>query len=274
MKRLKRLFYIFALLPCLLLSSCSKQTGEELMTITILQAGKADAIVIQSQGQTVLIDTGLEENSSTLLEELDDLGVDEVDVMIITHFDKDHAGGAAAVLGSLDVGTVYTTYAADDGVDLTDALAEAGLTAQVVTADEDVTFTIGSASFTIEGAQGNYSENEDNNSSLITTVTCGTKTYLFMGDAQKYRIEEYLAEHDDTVDFLKVPYHGHYMSCLKDLYAVLQPDASVITDSDTEPDSSEVSKSIKLLKQYGTVYETKNGTVTVHCYESSFTVDQ
>lgn len=273
MRNIKRTLCAFSLVLAMLLSSCSKR-GDVLMKITVLQAGKADAIVIQSQNKTVLIDTGLEENSDALLEEMDDLDVDEVDVMILTHFDKDHAGGAAAVLGEYDVGTVYTTYEADDGVDISDALEEAGLTAEVVTADSDVTFTIGNASFTIEGAEGGYDENEDNNSSLITTVTCGTKTYLFMGDAQKYRIEEYLEEHDETVDFLKVPYHGHYMNCLKELYSVLQPGASVITCSDTEPDESEVAKSVKLLKQYGSVYKTSDGTVTVYCYQDAFTVEQ
>ena len=244
------------------------------MKITIYAAGKADAIVIQSDGKTAVIDTGLEENSDDFLSELEDLGVEQVDVLILTHFDKDHAGGAAAVLASYDVGAVYTTYSTGDGVDISDALDEAGLTAAVVTSDEDVTFDLGNASFTIEGAAGGYDENEDNNSSLITTVECGSKTYLFMGDAQKLRIEEYLAEHCDTVDFLKVPYHGHYMKCLKELYSVLQPDTSVITNSTTEPDSDEISKSEKLLKQYGNVYETADGTVTVYCYEDSYTVEQ
>lgn len=273
MKKGKWTVCTFGLILSLLLSSCLKR-GDVLMKITVLQAGKADAIVIQSQGHTVLIDTGLEEDSSSLLQELDTLEADTVDVMILTHFDKDHAGGAAAVLANYDVGTVYTTYEADDGVDLSDVLAEAGLSALAVTAEKDVTFSIGSASFTIEGAEGGYDENKDNNSSLITTVSCGTKTYLFMGDAQKYRIEEYLEKHNETVDFLKVPYHGHYMSCLKELYRVLQPSASVITCSDTEPQESELNKSEKLLKQYGSVYRTSDGTVTVYCYQNAFTVEQ
>jgi competence protein ComEC len=264
----------FSISGCAATSTSSSAGQTEWMTVTLFDAGKADAILLQAGGENVMIDTGLAENSDTLISQLEDLGVTDLYAMILTHFDQDHAGGAADILSTLTVENVYTTYAADDGVDLTDALDEAGLEAQVVDSSQDVVFTLGGAQFTIEGAEGGYDENKDNNSSLVTTVTNGTETLLFMGDAQKYRIEEYLAEHDETVDFLKVPHHGYYMNCLEELFSVLQPACSVFTCSDTNPDPDEVAKSAVLLEEYGSVYYTYNGNVTVHCYSDSLSVSQ
>ena len=279
-KPFKFLAVLLALTLCLSLAGCaqasasSSEEDSEWMTVTVFDAGKADAMLLQTSEGNVMIDTGLAEDADTLIAKLEDLGVTDLYALILTHFDKDHAGGAADILSSLTVENVYTTYAADDGVDLTSALSEAGLTAQVVDASQDVTFTLGEAQFTIEGAQGGYDENEDNNSSLITTVTNGTEALLFMGDAQKYRIEEYLAEHDETVDFLKVPYHGHYMNCLEDLFSVLQPQYSVISCAEDNPDPTEVEETAALLSEYGSVYYTYNGDVTVHCLADSITVSQ
>ncbi|MGI5888479.1 MAG: ComEC/Rec2 family competence protein [Oscillospiraceae bacterium] len=253
-------------------STSSDQT--EWLTVTVFNVGKADAILLETEEGSVMIDTGLAENSSTLISQLEDLGVEDLYALILTHFDADHAGGASDILSSLTVENVYTTYAADDGVDITAALADAGLEDQVVDSSQDIIFALGDAEFTIEGAEGGYDSNEDNNSSLVTTVTNGTETLLFMGDAQKYRIEEYLAEHDETVDFLKVPYHGHYMNCLEDLFSVLQPAYSVISCSEDNPNPDEVAETAALLEEYGSVYYTYNGSVTVHCYADSISVSQ
>ena len=37
-------------------------------------------------------------------------GIEKVDYMIISHFDRDHVGGAAKILKNIDVSQVYTTY--------------------------------------------------------------------------------------------------------------------------------------------------------------------
>jgi competence protein ComEC len=58
--------------------------------------GQGDALVIRSKGQVALIDVGKEpEPINSCLRQL---GVTEIDLLVITHFDADHAGGLSGAL--------------------------------------------------------------------------------------------------------------------------------------------------------------------------------
>lgn len=77
--------------------------------------GQGDALVLRSAGAIALIDTG--PNPEALAGCLDTLGVGRIDLLVLTHFDHDHAGGTEAVLGRVDSVLVGPTgRAADDAV--------------------------------------------------------------------------------------------------------------------------------------------------------------
>ncbi|WP_235562959.1 ComEC/Rec2 family competence protein [Microbacterium sp. Root53] len=70
--------------------------------IAACDVGQGDALVVRSAGSVAVIDTGPEpEPLSSCLARL---GVARVDLLVLTHFDVDHAGGAAALRDR--VGTV------------------------------------------------------------------------------------------------------------------------------------------------------------------------
>ena len=63
--------------------------------------GQGDALVIRSKGQVALIDVGKEpEPINSCLRQL---GVTEIDLLVITHFDSDHAGGLSGALSGRKV---------------------------------------------------------------------------------------------------------------------------------------------------------------------------
>ena len=76
------------------------------LTITALSVGKADALVLQQGGHTVLIDTGEKDDGDKIVRFLKNQGIHAVDLLVITHFDKDHVGGAVNVLKHLDVNSI------------------------------------------------------------------------------------------------------------------------------------------------------------------------
>lgn len=84
-------------------------------TIAACDVGQGDAVLVRSAGAVALIDTG--PDPALLRACLELLGVDRIDLLVLTHFDMDHRGGVDAVIGR--VGTVLhgpTANAEDERV--------------------------------------------------------------------------------------------------------------------------------------------------------------
>lgn len=64
-------------------------------TVAACDVGQGDALVVRSAGRILLIDVGPEPEPTRAC--LRRLGVDRIDMLVLTHFDRDHVGGADAV---------------------------------------------------------------------------------------------------------------------------------------------------------------------------------
>jgi len=65
--------------------------------LAMCDVGQGDASVVRSDGAIALIDTG--PDPPALAACLRELGVSRVDLLVLTHFDRDHAGGSPALRG-------------------------------------------------------------------------------------------------------------------------------------------------------------------------------
>ena len=221
------------------------------LQVYCFQAGKADAFLFWNEAGAVLLDTGESGFGKTILEKLEALGIQRLDYLIITHFDKDHVGGAKKLLISIPVGTVLQSNCPKTGSSAYDkyaaALAEQGM--EAVTLRESLSFTLGDVRFTVEPpARESYQTDASNNSSLIVTVTHGSSRLLFTGDAEDERLEEYLAGDPAPCVFVKLPPHGVYQSSLTELLEKTSPSYALITSSEEEPEEQ---KTLDLLSQSG-----------------------
>ncbi|MEG2118908.1 MAG: MBL fold metallo-hydrolase, partial [Pseudoflavonifractor sp.] len=211
---------LLCLMICALLPGCKTTVPEPQhilpMQVSLLRVGKADAIVLQAGEETLVIDAGEEEDGEELVTFLTNQGIQRVDTLIITHFDRDHVGGADTVVEELEIGQVFLPAyegSSTEYLDFMEALKEKSILPKNLT--EPVEFTFGDASVLVEPplsyeVPGKLAE-IDNNFSLITTVVHGEKRFIFAGDAEKQRIRHWLEE--GTVapcDFLKMPHHGVY----------------------------------------------------------------
>ena len=82
------------------------QADDGTLSAVFFDVGKGDCILISGGGQYLLIDAGYEDTAPYILKELGSRGVDKLDAMVITHYDKDHVGGADTVLRGIPVGRV------------------------------------------------------------------------------------------------------------------------------------------------------------------------
>ncbi len=173
--------------------------------------GQGDAMVVRNSGVVALIDAG---ESPELLDDcLDDLGIGRLQLLVLTHFDLDHVGGATALLGRVDHVLVGpSAEPADDR--LRAQLAASGATVTQVAAG--ASGTLGELRWRILWPPARAAGLEPGNpSSLVMHVdgaACADSTCLdalFLGDLGEEEQMRLLASaRPPRVDVVKVAHHG------------------------------------------------------------------
>ena len=217
------------------------------LEVTVLDAGKADAILLTTPASAVLIDCGEKGYGEEILGVLAARGVEKLDLLIVTHFDRDHVGGAAKVIGGIPIARVLQSgRPGDSGAyrKYIRALEKASLSPETVR--ETLSFTLDGAEYTVEPPQReHYDRDESNNSSLIVTLVYGRTRLLFMGDAETARIAEYLASSPAPCDLVKLPHHGEKEKMLDALLAAVKPRYAVITCSAGAPEAASTAAALQ-----------------------------
>ncbi len=210
------------------------ENAAHVLRADFLNVGDADTILLRMDGVNVLIDTGETADYSTIHEALAKYEISVIDHLIITHYDNDHIGSARSVLTDFTVKNVYMpAYIRDSRLyrnmmSMLDALVAEGSTA-VHRLTEDVRLDLGYGQVWINPTRLYESELtlgtddshdlQENNYSLITSVTFGDISLLLAGDAEGERMAEFVTHMGDaepSYDVLKVPHHGRYDKQLSD----------------------------------------------------------
>ena len=251
-------------------------TGE--LKAAFLKVGKADAIVITTATKTMVVDTGESDDGGKVLEYLQDEGVEAVDYLVITHFDRDHVGGAERILYNIPVKqAIHPDYVGvrEEYQAYIDTLAALEIpTTAMSAASGNLVFMLDDVQVTINPPQkAVYEKEPDNDQSLVMRLRHGSQSLLLAGDATAERLGE-LANSGITLrsDLLKIPHHGVYDDASAALIKTVAPAYAVTCDSDKNPLEDKVAA---LLTQYKVQsYETKDGDVLCVSDGSKLTVTQ
>lgn len=239
------------------------------LTLQVLKVGKADAMVLTCGDAVMVIDCGEKEDGEEVLDYLAQKGVGKVDILLITHFDKDHVGGADTVVEGIPVDRILMPDYEGTGKQyrkFVDALDNIGKEPERVT--EVLNLQLGDAAVKVEPPASyeipDTDDEYDNNFSLITTVDLGKNRLVFTGDIEEERITQWLD--GGTVqkcDVLKIPHHGFYNEPLEEMVGIMQPSYAVICDSEKNPAEK---KTISMLEEKGAqCLQTKDGDITIVC---------
>ena len=240
------------------------------LDLTVFDVGKADSMVLTSENSTVIIDCGEKGDGKEIISYLEEKNISSVDYLIITHYDKDHVGGAAKVINNIEVKNVLAPdyeESSDEMDKYNKALSEAGITPKLLTGD--LSFTLDNAEYTVYAPkQSYYGEDNDNDFSLVTKITHGNNVLLFTGDAMEQRLEEIMDIGD--CDFLKVPYHGRSLDNLDDFLSAVTPEKAVVCTSKSEF-SADTQKELinRNIEYYATCF---NGKIEVKSDGNNLTV--
>lgn len=262
--RKRRWYAALSLCLLLLLAGCGGGEKGAFLKMTFLDTGKSDCIVIEAGESVVINDTADADDGDAICAFLDERQTERIEYLILSHFDKDHIGSAAGLIRRYEVGQVLMPDYEEDSelyLALMEALAETQT--DYVRLREDVSFSLEGIDFYVNAPQEENYDN-DNNYSLITTVTNGENRFLLMGDAQKKRTEEFLESQTagERYNLIKMPHHGDYNKKLKELFAAARPAYAVLTPDPARTRVEEETVALLEAARCLALY-TDEGTVTV-----------
>lgn len=266
------LMLLFGLAPGL---ARAQEAALQTLKIKLFKSGKADAFLIRTGNHAVLLDTAEVDDAEDILEYMAEKGVHKLDLMILTHFDKGHIGGAPDILRAVSVERVLMPDY-EKSSPARDALREALAASQAeqMYLKEDMAFTLDGVAFEIITArQAFYVEDEDDDFSLVTRLTHGDNRLLFTADIMGERMDELLQSGMDLKsDFLQVPEHGRNRDRTEAFLQTVQPRWAVITCSAKNPPAGAV---LELLHRMDTrVYLTMDGNIALQSDGRSITFKQ
>ena len=198
--------------------------------IAVCAVGQGDAVLVRSLGQIALIDTGRDPKLLRLC--LDDLGIGRIDLLVLTHWDMDHVGGTAAVLGRVIramIGPADGSRAEAIGGQLADGGAE------VSEVSQGVTGRLGEFGWEVLWPRARLGSVEPGNDASVTlrftgvgACASGCLSSLFLGDlGERPQALMMAANRIGPVDVVKVAHHGSADQNPK-LYSALRASIGVI----------------------------------------------
>ena len=253
--------------------SDSFANAEHLLSVRVLKTGKSDCILITLNDTVILMDTADTDDYTEISKMLRSLGITRIDHLILTHFDNDHIGSAAKVIETFEVVQVYMPdYVRDSGLyrSLIESLEKnaARTTVQRLQDDCEIDLSAGKLWINVSRVYPDLSheqpvpeDNMDNDLSLICGLSLGDFSALFMGDAEKQRCEDFLAQEQyaGQYDFVKLPHHGNYTKELREILLTTDMQYGIIcTDSFENIENS----TVKMMRDLNArTYYSYNGTI-------------
>lgn len=217
------------------LPACSfdvdEQTLNSDLTVSFIDVGQGDSILIQSNNEAMLIDAGENDKGTVVVDYLQSHGVENLKYAVGTHPHSDHIGGMDDVLDNIKTENFIcpeTTYSTATWKSVISSAENSGT--QIIYAEPYKSYGVGDATFTIYAPQTNSIYSSLNNYSVVLRLTYGDNSFLFTGDAEKISEKEMLSGgYNLSADVLKVGHHGSSGSTSQDFLKAVSPDYAVIS---------------------------------------------
>nr|WP_276512192.1 ComEC/Rec2 family competence protein [Cryobacterium roopkundense] len=173
--------------------------------IAACDIGQGDAVVVRESAQIALVDVG--PDPALLTTCLGQLGIDRINLLVLTHYDLDHVGGLTAVIGLVDTALVGIPENAQDRA-LHENLAAGG--AEVRQTARGDSGTLGGLAWrTLWPISGSTRMQTGNPGSVTIEFDGGGTRSIFLGDLGEEAQNALLrASPPGRVDVVKVAHHG------------------------------------------------------------------
>lgn len=207
-------------------------------TVDFIDVGQGDcALVRLAGGKTVMVDTGgasadrFDMGRRTVAPLLWDQGIRKLDVVILSHYNADHAGGLPYLLRHFEIGEIWEGVDQDDCPlrrEIIQIAKEQRIPVRRMKRGDRV--DIGGASVDILNPPPRRSLDlpDENSRSLVARLTTPGMSALFTGDADE-AAEAVMHDILPASDVIKVPHHGSRTSSSEAFIARLHPSVAVVS---------------------------------------------
>jgi len=239
-------------LTALLLVGCRWRSGKgerqiEFLRVTFINVGKADSIVIQLEDQNYLIDTGSAKSTEQLDEALNQLGVNRLAAVFLTHAHKDHIGGFDYLSKNYQIDKVYISGLGE--ISDNDVIYQAkGRNIPVEILAHQTTLQL-TPSLTMKVLGPQHEFEDENNNSMVFLLNYYSRKILLAADMLLDAETELLGINQDiSADILKVAHHGQDDSSSAEFIDRIKPSYCIIS---TDTKEREKSADPELIKRLG-----------------------
>ena len=269
------------------------------LTISMLDIGQGDAVLIQTGAKNILIDTGDDKyyedgkkgkENTQLLTELQKLKIDHIDTLVMTHAHADHIGKADKVIAQYGVKELVYNGIPSTSKYFINALkaAKANGTQQVKVKAGDVLDFGNGVSFEIVSPSQSLIDEDTaaikakkkvdvNNESVVGRLTFGNFAMLFTGDAEGPVEKDMAASYGKKLkcQVLKAGHHGSKTSSTAEFLKLVQPESVVMSLGVNNQYGHPHEALLNRLQKQGikNIYRTDaNGTITIVSDGSSYSI--
>ena len=229
--------------------------------VTVLDVGQGQSVILHSGGKTYLVDCGGDYDEGAADKAADTLlsrGISRIDALILTHLDRDHAGGAEYLLQRIETDAVYIPKIQDD-----EGKAQHLKTrySSVYELDEDICLSYGGVKLTVFAPESYNSGNESSMCILFQTENCDI---LIPGDRGFAAERLLLKEHTlPKIELLVVGHHGSKYSTSEELLAATKPEYAYISAGADNRFGHPAQETLDRLAQWGvmTLSTAQEGTI-------------
>lgn len=197
------------------------------LTVHYIDVGQGDAILVQSpDGRNMLIDGG--DKSPGVVGYLKDKGINELDVVVLTHPHADHVGGLVDVMRRIPVKQVWNNGSASTSPTYISFLTAIRSSNAIYNdARRGGSIPLGNLTFSI--LHPTDAESKDlNDDSIVLRLQHGAVSFLFTGDATSDSEKSMLAAGQVTqTTILKLGHHGSRTSSSAPFVKTVLPKATV-----------------------------------------------
>ena len=198
------------------------------LTVTVLDVGQGQSVVLATPQSTVLVDCGgnsWTDPGDVAAGYLQTRGRSRVDVLILTHFHSDHANGVKELLRRMEVGLLIVPDVEETDPEVLRLARESGT--EVVLLKENAHIALDGAELTVYAPLGSGDTNEEG---LSVLGTRGDFDVLLTGDMDQ-TTEGRLIKYGDLpdVELLVAGHHGSARATSQALLEAIRPDYAAIS---------------------------------------------